>query len=225
MGDLSPLSYNLSDSGWYEITLRAIDTVCGLQDEIKDSVLVYPTPLADFVFSPNNATNQVIHFTNQSQSEFETIDGDLTYHWDFGDGATSMEKDPQHLYPETGVYQTRLYTFNRVGCMDTMTQMISETIVPHLDMPKAFTPNGDGVNDHIAPRAFGVEKIDFRIYNRWGELVFQSDDPSVTYLENKGWNGTYKGKSQEMDVYAYVLNIVFNDGSKATKQGSITLIR
>jgi len=225
VADLSPLTYTLQDSGWYDIKLYAIDTVCGQEDVTEDSVLVYPTPLADFTFSPNNATNQVIHFINQSSSGFQTVDTSLTYHWDFGDSFTSMDRDPQHLYAKTGDYQTRLYVVNKAGCMDTVTKTVSETIVPDMDMPNAFTPNGDGNNDYIAPRAFGVDKIDFRIYNRWGQMVFQSTDPAITYIMEKGWNGKYQGKPQEMDVYAYVLNIVFNDGTKATKQGSITLIR
>jgi hypothetical protein len=56
-------------------------------------------------------------------------------------------------------------------------------------------------------------------------LVFESNDPQIAYIQNKGWNGKFHGKPQPMDVYAYTLHIVFNDGTETTKQGSIALIR
>jgi gliding motility-associated-like protein len=59
----------------------------------------------------------------------------------------------------------------------------------------------------------------WRIYNRWGQLVFQSDNPY------DGWDGTYRGVVQPMDVYAYTLEAEFSDGTRATKKGDITLIR
>ncbi|GAA4313540.1 hypothetical protein GCM10023143_23870 [Compostibacter hankyongensis] len=225
MTDLSPLTYNPTDSGMYLVTLVVVDEVCAREDSVTDSMFVYPTPEAGFSVDPQNGTNQIIHFTNESDSKFDAVDGNLSYRWDFGDGGTSTDKDAQHLYTQTGSYKAVLYAYNRAGCMDTAMQVVNETIIPAMDMPKAFTPNNDGVNDRIAPRAFGVIKVDFRIYNRWGQLVFRSEDPGVTYDFNKGWDGRFNGKPQEMDVYTYILNVEFNDGNKATKQGSITLIR
>lgn len=224
-GDLSQLPYSFTEVGWYVITLHAEDTVCGTQDTAVDSVLAYPVPTAAFGFSPNDATNQVITFTNQSTSNFGTVDDGLTYFWDFGDGQTSTEKDPRHLYAQTGTFLVTLTTTNAGGCPDTATATVTETIIPKMDVPNAFTPNGDGRNDYIGPIAFGATSVDFRIYNRLGQLVFHSTDPQVAYVPEAGWDGTFKGKPQEMDVYAYTLQVKFNDGTTATKQGSITLLR
>jgi gliding motility-associated-like protein len=224
-GDLSQLPYDFSEPGIYRIELYAQDTVCGTKDYTVDTVFAYPKPTAAFSFSPDNGTNQVITFTNQSVSNFEQVDDHLTYYWNFGDGSTSAEKDPRHLYPQTGSYHVELITYNRAGCADTTSQDLTTTIIPKMDVPNAFTPNGDGLNDYISPIAFGVTQIDFRIYNRWGQMVFRSNDPQITYMQNKGWDGRFNGKPQEMDVYAYTLHVVFNDGKEATKQGSITLIR
>lgn len=224
-GDLSQLPYDFNEAGYYNILLIADDTVCGTHDETIDSVLAYPKPTAGFTASPQNATNQVITFTNTSLSNFSGSDNTLHYYWDFGDGSTSTEKSPQHLFPKSGTYNVELVTYNNAGCADTASQDVTETIIPHLAMPNAFTPNGDGINDYIAPRAFGVVKINFRVYNRWGQLVFESNDPQIAYIQNKGWNGKFHGKPQPMDVYAYTLHIVFNDGTETTKQGSIALIR
>jgi gliding motility-associated-like protein len=223
-GDLSQLSYDFDQPGRYLIRLIAEDTICQDQDEAIDTVFAYPAPSAAFTFDENHATNKVITFTNNSVSNFPE-DPDLHYLWSFGDGVTSTEKNPQHLFPQTGTYRVLLTVYNNGGCMDTASVEITETIIPKLAVPDAFTPNGDGLNDHIAPIAFGVTKIEFRIYNRWGQMVFQSNDPQITYLMNKGWDGTFKGKPQEMDTYAYTLQAVFNDGTETTKQGSITLIR
>lgn len=224
-GDLSQLPYNFNESGPYKILLLAEDTVCGTHDEAMDSVLAYPKPGAGFTLSSDTGTNKIFTFTNTSVSNFDKIDNRLFYYWDFGDGTTSKEKNPQHLYPKSGTYHVELVTYNSAGCADTASQDVTETIIPGLAMPNAFTPNGDGVNDYIAPRAFGVTKIDFRIYNRWGQMVYHSSDPQITYVQNGGWDGKFNGKPQPMDVYAYALHIIFSDGTEATKQGSIALIR
>ena len=64
-----------------------------------------------------------------------------------------------------------------------------------------------------------IEDLEFSIYNRWGEMVFESNTRKL------GWNGIYKGKLQPMDVYTYTLDVVFTDGKKARKTGDITLLR
>lgn len=225
MNDLSQLPYNFDRPGTYKVELFAEDTVCGTRDYAMDTVFAYPRPTANFSFSPDNATNQVITFTNLSVSNFDDVDNTLHYLWYFGDGATSTEKNPQHLYTQTGTYLAELVTYNDAGCSDTASMEVSENIVPKLDMPNAFTPNGDGNNDYFGPRAFGVAEMDFRIYNRWGQLVFQSNDPEIAYMQNKGWDGKFKNKPQPVDVYAYTVHIIYIDGTAATRQGSVTLIR
>ena len=64
-----------------------------------------------------------------------------------------------------------------------------------------------------------IETMSFKVFNRWGELVFETTDITI------GWDGTYKGQAQEMDAYAYVLSATFVDGSSQSKSGNVTLIR
>ncbi|MEZ5003010.1 MAG: gliding motility-associated C-terminal domain-containing protein [Chitinophagales bacterium] len=94
--------------------------------------------------------------------------------------------------------------------------------LPGLFVPSAFTPDGDNDNDLLAILG-DIEEFDldvFRIYNRWGELLFETNDFSV------GWNGTYKGVDQELDVYVYYLKATHTEtGEKTDKEGHITLIR
>lgn len=85
-------------------------------------------------------------------------------------------------------------------------------------VPNAFTPNGDGKNDQL--KVFGnyIATIDLRIFNQWGQLIYQITDPTA------GWDGKHKGQLQPVGVYAYTLKVVRQDGTVVTKKGSINLI-
>jgi gliding motility-associated-like protein len=109
------------------------------------------------------------------------------------------------------------------GCTDTA--KVSFTVRPYrpeVMMPNAFTPNGDGINDVFMPVLAiddGYQLTDFRIVNRWGQLLFS------TAHVNIGWDGTFKGQLQSQDVYCYLVTIVFLDGSTKTFKGDVTLLR
>ena len=92
-------------------------------------------------------------------------------------------------------------------------------IVPRLDLPNAFTPQSNSLNSVVYVQGFGIGRMKWRIYNRFGNLVFESSSQEV------GWDGKYKGVLQPMDVYAYTLEVEFTDGTRATKKGDITLLR
>ena len=87
------------------------------------------------------------------------------------------------------------------------------------DLPSAFTPNGDGVNDLFFVRGFGITKMTLRVFNRQGLMVFESRSQSI------GWDGTYKGIPQPMDAYAWTLDVEYFTGEKFKKKGDVTLIR
>jgi gliding motility-associated-like protein len=108
---------------------------------------------------------------------------------------------------------------NKVGCSDTICKYVDADVYPLADLPKAFSPNGDGVNDLLFVRGAGVESIDLKLYNRWGEIVFESTDISI------GWDGKYKGKEAPVEAYAFVLNVTFVDGTTFFKKGNVTLLR
>ena len=92
-------------------------------------------------------------------------------------------------------------------------------INPLVDVPNAFTPNSGDINSKIMVRGFGIAKMRFIIWNRWGQKVFETNDQRI------GWDGKFRGALQPMDVYAYTLDVQFFDGTKATKKGDITLIK
>ena len=126
---------------------------------------------------------------------------------------------PQPPVQKSQDFNVCLLAFNQYSCSDTTCQFVSALVSPLIAVPSAFSPNGDGVNDRVYVRGFGIAKMMFRIYNRWGQLVFQSAS------EYQGWDGKYKGVLQPMDAYAYTLEVEFTDGTKATKKGDITLLR
>lgn len=211
--DVNPQhKYNVP--GTYTITLVANDpNTCNKTDTLRRTISVFPPPVASFTFGPNPPQENVaIKFTNQSV-------GAVTYLWNFGDGKTATEMNPQHIFPKTGTYNVCLTAANQYGCTDVVCQPVSAIIVPGFDIPSAFSPNGDGINDIFKIRGFGIVKFDLKVYNRWGQLVFESTDPE------QGWDGKFKGTLQPMDAYAYAVNLEFSDGQKLNKSGSVTLLR
>ena len=96
----------------------------------------------------------------------------------------------------------------------------------HLFVPNAFTPNGDGQDDVFYPRSGGEIKLisSFRIYNRWGELLFEKEK----FLPNdatKAWDGSYKGEPPLSEVYVWVVEGICENGKKFNSKGSVTIIR
>jgi gliding motility-associated-like protein len=149
--------------------------------------------------------------------------GASRYLWIFGDGITlqTFRRDTivRHLYNASDTYNACVVAFNPAGCPDTACIDVTVKVVPGVDVPNAFSPNGDGKNDRIFIKGFGIAKISWRIFSRWGELVFFTNDPLL------GWDGAFKGKLMPQDVYHYVLDVEFSDGKKTVKKGDITLLR
>ncbi|NCI45699.1 DUF7948 domain-containing protein [Sediminibacterium soli] len=205
--------------GTYRVRLIATDTSsCNRVDtSAYFSIVVSPNPVSAFTYSPNpTESNTPVSFINNAS-------GGSAYKWQFGDGDTlfTLRQDTlvQHLYNASGTYKACLITFNSYGCIDTSCQAISVTIVDGADVPNAFTPNGDGKNDRVYVRGYGIAKMSWRIYNRWGALVYVSSNQA------DGWDGTYKGVPQPQDVYHYTLQIEFSGKEKMVKKGDITLLR
>ncbi|OFX20540.1 MAG: hypothetical protein A2033_01100 [Bacteroidetes bacterium GWA2_31_9] len=118
---------------------------------------------------------------------------------------------------ESGEYIVIVYNFCDTLINATSVEMIDCN--SYLDVPSAFSPNEDGINDVLYAIGKNVENINFIIFDRWGEKVFQSTDLSI------GWNGAYKGNKLESDVFMYYISASStSDGSLLEKKGSITLV-
>ncbi|MES2772969.1 MAG: PKD domain-containing protein [Bacteroidota bacterium] len=207
-----------TQAGTYIIRLLATDTsTCNLVDSTQFTITLSNVPTAGFTYSPNPAEeNMITTFTNTSV-------GAVRFRWYYGDGDSlytfRQDTTVRHQYNETRQYQPCIVAINQFGCPDTACQVLDNIVKPILDVPNAFTPNRDGSNDRAVVIGIGISRMVFRIYNRWGQLMFESNDRKI------GWDGKFKGKDQPMDVYAYTLDAEFFDGKKIKKQGDITLLR
>ncbi len=199
------------DTTSYTVTY---DTGCGIISETVE-VAVLPGFMVDISYSPDTLTQQEI-----PEGEVITLTGNLsspqpgaTFEWSTGQTGQSItiNADMTESYSVT--------VTNASGC--TAEDIITFTVVPAtLEMPNAFTPDGDDINDFFRPVTTGRATIEsFRIYNRWGNLVYDNDDP------DQGWDGTKDGTELPSDVYIYILQAVTPSGREFNEKGDVTLIR
>ncbi len=194
-----------------QVTLTAIsDQGCVSR---KDSNIITPViPTASFETAKTNyGVNEDIHFTNTSTNAHY-------YNWDFGNNSMISKKNsPTYSYPDQGTYNVKLEAISADHCKDSESKKI--IIASHYAVPDAFSPNNDYVNDVLYVYGGPFEKINFRIFNKWGALVFESDNI------NTGWDGTFGGEKQPMGIYFYTLEVVTLNGKKHSKKGEVVLIR
>lgn len=211
-------THTYNTAGTYNVVLIATDSnTCNITDTARFTITVFNNPVASFSYSPATPIENTPHtFTNLSSADA------TLFRWDFGDGDTLLTTSRApvvHQYNATGTFDACLRVFNAAGCFDETCQQVQTLIVPLVDVPNAFTPNTNDVNSVVYVRGFGISKMRFIIWNRWGQKVFETSN------RLQGWDGRYKGAVQPMDVYAYTLDVEFFDGTKTTKKGDITLIR
>jgi gliding motility-associated-like protein len=212
-------THTYNTPGTYTVTLTATDpNTCNVTDTETKTITVYSIPVADFTYTPfpNPVENTPHFFTNNSSPDA------VLFKWDFGDGdtlRTTSRAVVEHQYNATGTFNACLIAFNVAGCSDTLCRQVETLITPVVDVPNAFTPQSGDINSKVMVRGFGIAKMRFIIWNRWGQKVFETGN------RFDGWDGKVKGQLQPMDVYAYTLDVEFFDGTKTTKKGDITLIR
>lgn len=105
------------------------------------------------------------------------------------------------------------------GCIGRDTVIVLVKFKEVVEVPSAFSPNGDGINDFSRVLGVGITKIDFKIYNRYGQMVFSTTDL------NEGWDGTMNGEVLNQGVFVYTLSFELIDGSIGEKSGNITLVK
>ncbi|NVO03507.1 MAG: gliding motility-associated C-terminal domain-containing protein, partial [Bacteroidetes bacterium] len=177
------------------------------------SINLLTPPTASFITSPDSNSfyeNDLIAFLN-------TTSNVVSSHWDFGDGITTNQENPHHIYENIGIYDVIQIISDTNGCVDTAFQKIE--ILEGMQTPNVFTPNGDGFNDYFEIKASGMEEFILNIYNRWGVLIFESKSSKAQ------WDGkSLAGEDAADGTYFYSLK-----AKSATKDysqsGSVTLLR
>ena len=197
-------------------TLTTKDSLSGCPKPVSDSVIVNVLP--DIEAFAGRDTAVVV---GQSLELLAT--GGIRYEWSPPTGLSATDiPDPVGNY--SGEIESVLYTvlvYNEQECVDSasVNVRIFKTN-PQVFVPTGFTPNNDGRNDEIRPIAVGMSKLEyFRIYNRWGQLVFS------TTINGKGWDGKIGGKEQGSGVYVWIVKGVDFTGKVVSAKGTVTLIR
>ncbi|NVO19670.1 MAG: gliding motility-associated C-terminal domain-containing protein [Bacteroidetes bacterium] len=205
----------VEDTGPHLVYHEVIDNF-GCSDTISKEIIVNDHPDSKFTIQKDIGNIPgLIKFNNESI-------GAVSYYWDFGDGRSSTDEEPQIKYNIQGAYTIRLVGVNLDMCTDTA--MMNYYYIPGFWIPNAFTPDFDGLNDVFRPVTDRVvfSSYTMRIFNKWGGLVFESEDPKT------GWDGTFKGEPCPLGEYWYIIE--FNgseaEGSDNFKlKGFINLIR
>ena len=143
-------------------------------------------------------------------------------YWDFGNGDITpyvFGQNPQPTYEQAGYFTVELIAYNEGGCVDLYSLDVCIYDPVELFIADAFSPNGDGVNDVLYVRGNGVAELEFLVYNRWGQKVFESHDV------DQGWDGTFKGKALNSEVFVYYIKAISKQGEEIEMKGDVSLVR
>jgi gliding motility-associated-like protein len=226
--------FKVPSPGKYTIELVTSNSFTGDQKTATKDIIIYDLPMASFDIRPG-----VVYVPDTELNTYNFSDGATSYLWDFDDGTTSDEKEPTHKYRIEGVYDVMLIAMNDHGnnvvCVDTLVRKITAKQGGVTRVPNAFTPNPNGptssvgtpgipgsntFNDVFLPQVKGAEEFNMQVFDRWGNLVFESNNSNV------GWDGYNKdGKLMPAGVYVYKLTLRLSDGQRTTQVGDITMIR
>jgi len=193
------VSYTFPSGGLYDVTLTTTSaTGCVSSETYADYIYVEETPEADF-----NVSSDQLSTLETGVEFYNSSTGSVDYVWDFDDGSELVfEEDPTHEFPtaDGGAYNVQLIALSPLGCADTTWLTIAVDVELLYFIPNTFTPDYDEHNQYFRPVfTAGFDPYDFnmKIFNRWGEIIWESNDSVV------GWDGTYNGKLVQDGTYAW----------------------
>jgi gliding motility-associated-like protein len=204
----------------FDVTLTiTADNLCTSTQTLTDMICVDPLPVASFNYNPQQvfSIDPTTNFENTSLLNDQNI-------WSFDDGTESYEVNPTHQFPigQVGNYEVQLIVITDQGCRDTTTRIVIVKDQLIVYVPNAFTPDGDEHNNIFLPimtAGFSPASYEFYVYNRWGELVFESNDTQV------GWDGTYSGGMSQAGIYTWVIRFKDDDNDeKHEMSGHVNLM-
>ncbi|MCH2224231.1 MAG: PKD domain-containing protein, partial [Crocinitomicaceae bacterium] len=194
------VSNTYTTSGSFDVSLFVTNSVgCSSTETYTNYINVHPIPLAAFNLNPEilNINDLEAHCINNSINATNFV-------WDFGDGTQGTLENPIHLFPDipNSHYTVTLHATSEFNCTDSTQRTIQVQDVLLYYVPNAFTPDDDEFNQTFQPVfTSGFDPLDFRllIFDRWGEVIFESRDTE------HGWDGTYGGKTVQQGVYTWTI--------------------
>ncbi len=219
----STVQHTFNSAGCFDVTLTtSTPEGCSSTLTIPSLICVEARPIADFLPSPTVMPNYSTLSAMYNQSV-----GAVAYSWNFGDGGGSTETSPSHNFPgtEEADYLITLVAYSQSGCTDTafVPVHIFEEVIYYV--PNTFTPDGDDFNEVFLPIfSSGFDPSDYTLYifNRWGELIFESHDPKV------GWKGTFGTDGTQVQDDTYTWKIIYkhkNDKKKNVVVGHVNVLK
>lgn len=210
---LNPLASPLDTTAY----VLSVTDILGCPKPRRDTVIVYVLPKI-LAFAGKDTAVVV-----GQQLQFNASGG-VSYFWTPATGLNRTDiPNPMGVYNGSqDSIRYKVVMSNTAGCLDSayVTVRVFRTN-PQIFVPTAFTPNGDGKNDYVRPIPVGITHMDyFRIYNRWGQLVYSSTD-----TEGPGWDGKIKGKEQATATFVWIVRGTDFTGKVVFAKGTVTLIR
>jgi gliding motility-associated-like protein len=218
--EFEPTAY-FSAGGPYDITLTITDASGCSQTITNDNyILSYSGPSASFY--PETGT---IDYYSGAIQFYNTSLNAVGYVWDFGDGSpVSYAEDPAHVYEAmlAGSYLINLQAIDSNGCVDDTTMIIGSVEPLQMFVPNSFSMDGNGLNDEFKPVLTLpdlITKYLFQIYNRWGQLIFETNS------QYDAWDGTYRGEKVQFGTYIWKIQYSDAKGNPVEGVGHVNVIR
>ncbi|MCT4587964.1 MAG: PKD domain-containing protein [Carboxylicivirga sp.] len=189
-------------------------------------IVVHDHPVADFNVGP-----EVVYLPQDEIKCYDLSIDAISWLWEFGDGQTSDLQNPAYTYSREGIYDITLTVRNLFGCENSFTKSdaVDARMSGFVEFPNAFRPRPGGAgnsgtigerNDAIfKPKHDDVEQYHIQIFNRWGQLIYESKEI------DEGWDGNFKGQLAPQAVYVYKVAGKFTNGREFNKAGSVLLVR
>lgn len=207
----NPTIYNIQSDASYFVTIQGGDSVC--TNTFQVDIFVFENK----VFAQANPDTILLGESSQLSA---TGPDSNSYHWV---PSTNLASSTSQNTIATPLETTTYTVLSSNGCIDSSEARIvvinPECSFPNIFVPSGFTPNGDNLNDEFRVKGYLVSSMHLMVYNRWGELVFESTDPS------QGWDGRLNGTELPPDVYGYYLTVGCINGASYETKGNVTLIR
>lgn len=198
----------------FSVKLTAIGEF-GCADTVVQAnyIQIVAPPKAGFTALPDS----VIKIPDYTFTFKNTSTGNpVKYHWSFGDGKVSDEESPVHTFINTGSHEVQLTATNQEGCVDFISKTVRIDGVPgYLYVPSGFEPGSLKPDLKVfIPKGSGIAKYKIKIFNKWGQMVWESDKLDDSGSPAEGWDGTVGGRPVPQGVYFWDISATFIDGDE-----------
>ncbi len=206
---LDSFEYSFDKAGIYQVKLQ-VTTLAGCDYDSVQQIEIHPLPIADFIANPEftdifNAEISITDFSSGSDQLVYTL----------SDGSSYIVRDFVHEFQDSGLYSIKQWVSTDFGCLDSISKEVYIDYAYKLFIPNAFSPNSDQWNPEFKPVGFGLAEFYLEIYNRWGAMVFQSQEP------NQAWDG----KDALPGYYMYQIKAIDFRGQWHSYKGGVYLLR